>query len=160
MKQLQTITFMLLLLATSYSFSQTGVIVTYYDGTTQNFNVATTGKLYFSNDDLNVKKDATTAVTTIPVSIIRKIVFSATVLGTPTIGENKNNLALYPNPGSDAIQIKSDNVEELDVKIYALTGQLVQQGIYQSNKSIDVSSLAKGLYLVQANGLTVKFSKK
>lgn len=159
MKQLRTITFMLLLLATSYSFSQTGVIVTYYDGTTQNFNIATTGKLYFSNDDLNVKTDGTTSVTTIPVSIIRKIVFSNT-LGTPTIGENKNNLALYPNPSSDLIQIKSDSMEELDVKIYALTGQLVQQGSYQSNQSIDVSSLAKGLYLVQVNGLTVKFSKK
>ena len=108
---------------------------------------------------MNVKTDGTTSVTTIPVSIIRKIVFSNT-LGTPTIGENKNNLALYPNPSSDLIQIKSDSMEELDVKIYALTGQLVQQGSYQSNQSIDVSSLAKGLYLVQVNGLTVKFSKK
>lgn len=150
---------MLLLLATSYSFSQTGVIVTYYDGTTQNFNVATTGKLYFSNDDLNVKPDGTASVITIPVNIIRKIVFSNT-LGAPSIEENKNNLALYPNPSPDLIQIKSDSMEELDVKIYALTGQLVQKGIYQPNQSIDVSSLAKGLYLVQVNSLTVKFSKK
>jgi len=159
MKQLQAIAFMLLLLAASYSYSQTGVIVTYYDGTTQNFNVATTGKLYFSNDDLNVKRDVTASVTTIPVSIIKKIVFSNT-LGTSTIGENRNNLSLYPNPSSDTIQIKSDSTEELDLKIYALTGQLIQQGIYQSSQSIDVSSLAKGLYLVQVNGLTVKFSKK
>lgn len=159
MKQLRTILPMLLLLATSYSFSQTGVIVTYYDGTTQNFNVDTNGKLYFSNDDLNVKQDGTTAITTIPVNIIRKIVFSNT-LGTQTFGENKNNVALYPNPSTDLIQIKSDSAEDLNVKIYALTGQLIKQGIFQPNQSIDISSLAKGLYLVQVNSLTVKFSKK
>lgn len=160
MKQLRTIACLLLLLAGTYSFSQTGVIVTYYDGTTQNFNVATTGKLYFSNDELNVKQDGTITATTIPVSIIKKITFSATALSSPTFGENKNNLTLYPNPSSNSIQIKSDVTENLDVKIYALTGQLIQKGIYLVNESIDVSALANGLYLVQANGLTIKFSKK
>lgn len=160
MKQLRTIAFVLSLIATSYSYSQSGVIVTYYDGTTQNFNVAATGKLYFSNDDLNVKIDGSATATTIPVSIIRKITFSATTLGTNTIGENKNNLVLYPNPGNETIQIKSDSFDDLNVKIYSLTGQLVKQGIYSSGQAIDVASLSTGLYLVQVNDLTLKFSKK
>jgi len=151
---------MLFLLAGAYSYSQTGVIVTYYDGTTSNFTVETTGKLYFSDDNLNIKTEtAATAITVIPVNIIRKITFSST-LGTGSFGDNKNNLVLYPNPGSGTIQIKSDTYEDLDVKIYSLTGQLVKQGKYLSGQDIDVSEISRGLYLVQVNDLTLKFSKK
>lgn len=151
---------MLLLLATSYSYSQSGVIVSYYDGTTQNFTVQATGKLYFSSDYLMIKTDNSPATPiALPVSIIKKITFDST-LATPSFGENKHNLVLYPNPGSESIQIKSDLFEELDVKIYSLTGQLVKQGNYQSSQNIDVSNLSSGLYLVQVNDITLKFSKK
>lgn len=159
MKQLRRIAFLLLLLASTHTYSQTGVIVTYYDGTAQNFSVDSSGKLYFSGDNLNVKTDGSASATSIPVSIIRKVTFSTT-LGTNIFGENKNNLVLYPNPGSDTIQIKSDSIEDLDIKIYSLTGQLVKHGVYQVNQIIDVSTLSRGLYLVQINGLTIKFSKK
>lgn len=144
----------------TFSFAQTGVLVTYYDGTTQGFNVENSGKLYFTSDNLNVKiNSATTTPTTIPVTIIRKITFSTT-LSTTTFGENKNNLVLYPNPSSDVFRIKSDVVEDLKVEIYSLQGQLVQKGIYQSDEDINVTNLSSGLYLVQVNGLTIKFSKK
>lgn len=160
MKQLQTMALLMLFLATAYSYSQTGVVVTYYDGTSTNFPVEASGKLYFTNDDLNIKSDAGTAtVISIPISLIRKVVFDNT-LDTPSFGVNKNNLVLYPNPGSETIQIKSDLFEELNVKIYSLTGQLVDNGIYQTNQTIDVSALPKGLYLIQVNDLTLKFSKK
>jgi len=69
-------------------------------------------------------------------------------------------LVLYPNPGSGTIQIKSGTYEDLDVKIYSLTGQLVKQGKYLSGQDIDVSEISRGLYLVQVNDLTLKFSKK
>ena len=150
---------MLLLLLCTFSYAQTGVTVTYYDGATQSFNVATAGKLYFASDNLYVKTDISATPTTIPVSIIRKLTFSAT-LSTGTFGENKNNLVLYPNPSSESIKIKSDATDNLDVKIYSLTGQLVKKGTYLSNQDIDISNLASGLYLVQVDDLTIKFSKK
>ncbi|WP_304201251.1 T9SS type A sorting domain-containing protein [Flavobacterium alvei] len=159
MRKFQKITFFMLLLVGSYSFAQTAVTVTYYSGTTQVFNVATAGKLYFATDNLYVKLDGTATPTTIPVSIIRKITFSNT-LSTTTFGENKTSLVLYPNPSSNSIKIKSDAVENLDTKIYTLSGQLVLDGIFQSEQDIDVSKLSSGLYLVQVNGLTIKFSKK
>jgi len=159
MKTIQKITFLLFILVSSYSFAQTGVIVTYYDGTTQGFNVTTAGKLYFASDNLYVKLDETTTPTTIPVTIIRKITFSST-LATTTFGENKNNLVLYPNPSTDVFRIKSDANEELKIIIYSLQGQLVHQGNYQSDEDVDVTNLTSGLYLVQVNGLTIKFSKK
>lgn len=150
---------MLFLFMTTFSFAQTGVTVTYYDGTTQGFNVTSAGKLYFASDNLYVKLDGTTTPTTIPVTIIRKITFSET-LATTTFGENKNNLVLYPNPSSNVIRIKSDENETLRINIYSLQGQLVHQGVYQSDEEINVSNLSSGLYLVQVNGLTIKFSKK
>ncbi|HOZ75839.1 MAG TPA: T9SS type A sorting domain-containing protein [Flavobacterium sp.] len=159
MRTIQKITCLLFFLVSSYSIAQTGVNVTYYNGTNQTFNVAATGKLYFETDNLFVKTDATTTPTTIPVNIIRKITFS-NVLVTTTFGDNAGNVMLYPNPGSGVIRIQSEVEEPLKTKIYSLTGQLVLQGIYQSNHDIDVSALACGLYLVQVNGLTIKFSKK
>ncbi len=159
MRKIQKTTFLLLLLVSSYSFAQTGVTVTYYDKTTQGFNVTTTGKLYFATDNLYVQLEKMATPTTIPVSIIRKITFSNT-LSTTSFGENKTSLVLYPNPSSDVIKIKSDADENLVTKIYSLTGQLVLEGVYQSNQDIDVSRLSSGLYLVQVNGLTIKFSKK
>jgi hypothetical protein len=160
MKTIQKIILLQMLFFVTISFAQTGVIVTYYDGTTQGFNVENSGKLYFTSDNLNVKiNGATTTPTTIPVTIIRKITFSTT-LSTTTFGENKNNLVLYPNPSSDVFKIKSDLAENLKVAIYSLQGQLVHQGSYQSDEDINVSNLSSGLYLVQVNGLTIKFSKK
>lgn len=159
MRKLQKFTVLLLLLASAISFAQTAVNVTYYDGTVQGFNVETAGKLYFESDNLYVKTNQTVAPTTIPVSIIRKVTFSNT-LATATFGENHNHLVLYPNPGTEIIRIKSDTNDILKTKIYSLTGQLILEGAFQPNQDIDVSGLAKGLYLLQANGVTIKFSKK
>ncbi len=159
MRTIQRIAYLLLFMVSTYSIAQTGVNVTYYDGSNQTFNVAATGKLYFDTDNLFVKTDGATPPTTIPVNIIRKITFS-NALATSTFGNNEANVLLYPNPSSDLIRIKSDAYEALKTKIYSLTGQLMLDGIYQSNQDIDVSTLASGLYLIQVNGLTIKFSKK
>lgn len=150
---------LLLLLASAYGFAQTGVTVTYYNGTTQTFTVAAQGKLFFAADNLNVQVDATTTPTVIPVNIIRKINLGS-ALATTVFGANDQHLVLYPNPGQDRIRIQSDATDLLKTSIYSLTGQLVLQGDFQPNEDIDVSRLATGLYLVQVNGLTLKFSKK
>lgn len=159
MKKLQKIMGLLLLLASPCGFAQTGVTVTYYNGTSQTFTVAAEGKLFFAADNLNVKVDAATAPTVIPVNIIRKINLG-NALATSTFGVNDQHLVLYPNPGQDRIRIQSDANDLLKTSIYALTGQLMLQGDFQPNEDIDVSRLATGLYLVQVNGLTLKFSKK
>lgn len=149
----------LFLFMAKIGFAQTGVYVTYYSGSTQGFNVETSGKLYFDSDNLYVKNNDAATPTTIPVSIIRKIVFSNT-LATEAFGENKYNMALYPNPGNDYIKIYSEKDEDLSVTIYTLNGQLLHSGKYTVNQDIDVTSLAQGLYLIQANGVTFKFCKK
>lgn len=160
MKTIKKITLLLILLVVTYSFAQTGVTVNFYDGNTQVFNVENSGKLYFDSDNLKLKiNSSTTNEITIPVTIIRKISFSNS-LASSTFIEHKNNLVLYPNPSSNFIKIKSDVDEKLKINIYSIIGQLVHQGSYQSNEDINVSNLSSGLYLVQVNGITLKFCKK
>lgn len=60
--------------------AQTGILVTYYNGTEQGFVITNSGKLSFDNQNLLLASDASSLPTTIPVSIIRKITFSAAVL--------------------------------------------------------------------------------
>jgi hypothetical protein len=149
----------LLLLLTAYTHAQTAVTVTYYDGNVQNFSVATSGKLYFDAANVLIKTDAAVVTpTTLPVALIRKITFGSN-LAHETF-EAANSLALYPNPGVQEVRISSIVEQPLKTQIYTLTGQLVMQGEYQPNQSIDVSGLTSGLYFFKINGVTLKFSKK
>jgi len=151
--------FIFLLFFGVFAFAQTGVKIKYYTGTEQGFNVSSSGKLYFSGDNLLVKSEATSTETSIPVSIIQKITFTDEVLATQEIGANKSNLQLYPNPSTNYIRIKSE-YKSLAVKIYSTSGQLVLSGNYRSDEDINVSKLNSCVYLVQANGVTIKFIKK
>jgi len=65
------------------------------------------------------------------------------------ISEITNEMALYPNPVSDYLYIKSDVVIE-KVTIYDLTGKMVKQ-VEQPGNSIDLSNFAPGFYLLKAN---------
>lgn len=158
--QFKKLLLFLLMIITGSLFAQTGVKITYYDTSTQTFNVENTGKLYFSGDNLMVQLNDTSSATSIPVSIIQKINFVAAALGTGEIGENSKNLQLYPNPSTDFIRIKSQNSEKLSVAIYSLSGKIALKGIYSSEENINVSKLTAGVYLVQVNGVTIKFIKK
>lgn len=83
--------------------------------------------------------------------------FEGTIsLSTSDTGNNDRNIKLYPNPVEDILNF-SDEVSM--VKITDATGRIVKQYV-SSQKSIDVSSLTKGIYTVTAatksNGLINK----
>jgi len=85
--------------------------------------------------------------------------FQFPVLGTPEFAQ-KNALVVYPNPATDHLFAQLD--EATDITIVDMTGKIIQQESLQSgNNSINVSSLASGLYFIRsASGATVKFVKK
>lgn len=152
--------FLGVLLLSMTAFSQTGVVITYYDNTQQQFNVQTTGKLFFSGDNLQIQIDDTvTQPTSIPVTIIQRITFTNN-LSTTQQSAAAIRLNLFPNPGSEYIQISSADEEILQVKIYNSNGQLLQNGSFFPMQNIDVSNLESGIYLVQVNGVTLKFMKR
>lgn len=75
----------------------------------------------------------------------------------------KNNFLLYPNPVNNVLNVKGDFDSNESVTIYNMLGQAVlRKAITSNDQSIDVSSLAKGIYNVYFNTAkaTYKFIKE
>lgn len=75
----------------------------------------------------------------------------------------KNSINIYPNPAVDFLSLTKIS-DKATYKIYSEVGQLVSTGIVK-NKKIDVSSLAKGVYVIRVSDigkevLNTKFIKK
>lgn len=63
---------------------------------------------------------------------------------------------VFPNPANDNIRIFG--IENQEIEIFSTDGKLILRERYEG-KSIDVSSLPQGLYLIKTNGQTLKFNK-
>ncbi|MDO3425758.1 M1 family aminopeptidase [Chryseobacterium sp. APV1] len=71
----------------------------------------------------------------------------------------KEEFALYPNPAKNELNLKGIT-KPTDFTIYFTDGKLVRQGIYQPEKSINISELVPGTYIFKINDKNVKFLKK
>lgn len=69
---------------------------------------------------------------------------------------------IYPNPVYGKITItKSSDLKNASLCIYSIQGQLILQQLLLLEKSeIDVSSLAKGIYIIKINDRNLSFTKK
>jgi len=74
---------------------------------------------------------------------------------------NENELSLYPNPASQKLNILTDAEGDMDMVIFNTSGQLVYEGVLtEGTKSIDISYLKKGLYIVQIKVGNETFTNK
>lgn len=64
------------------------------------------------------------------------------------VNETENNFSIYPNPADDVIYINGGNAE-FNYSIFNSIGQQVTCGSAKGSQRIDVSSLAKGLYIMK-----------
>lgn len=74
-----------------------------------------------------------------------------TVANFLRVGENTfPDLAIYPNPFEQELQIQTDAVIE-KIEIHSLSGQLIllKEGNLVSGKTVDLSHLEDGAYLIQ-----------
>jgi len=70
------------------------------------------------------------------------------VLATQTF--NDSGIVMYPNPATNIVSIKFDNISLLEVTLFDLLGRKVlSKMIAKDNSGIDVSNLASGTYMVQ-----------
>ncbi len=80
-----------------------------------------------------------------------------------TENESVQNILIYPNPTSSTITIDTEGVEIINIKIFSVTGQLVDSKL-NSNNTIDVSNYKNGLYIIRVeteNGIALsRFIKK
>lgn len=90
------------------------------------------------------------------------IIDTVTVVG---VGINdfydlSNTVTIFPNPVNNALVIETTFSSKLNYYIYDVTGKLLQTGIFNKNKNIDVGGFAKGVYVVQLQSQQGKVSKK
>jgi hypothetical protein len=89
-----------------------------------------------------------------------KEIFSGNIK-TKKVVENesvKNNFVLYPNPSANLLNIKGDFDAEESVTIYNMLGQTVlTKAVFSNDQSIDITSLAKGIYNVYFNNAKVSY---
>ncbi|KFF75252.1 alpha integrin [Chryseobacterium sp. P1-3] len=77
-------------------------------------------------------------------------------LGTKDMKPVESLLAIYPNPASEKVYIKGEKV--LEAEMYSMDGRKLDI-IWNADQSIDVSHLAKGIYLLKLkikNEITTK----
>jgi hypothetical protein len=63
---------------------------------------------------------------------------------------NMHNFYFYPNPVKTSVHIRSDANRKIELNIKDATGDVVFNGMTGNDEAIDVSSLAAGMYLMQA----------
>jgi hypothetical protein len=71
--------------------------------------------------------------------------------------ERKKGITIYPNPSSDNIYIEFDE-QITDLKILSLNGRKIKELFPM--KTVDISYLKKGVYILKINDNFVKFIKK
>lgn len=65
----------------------------------------------------------------------------------------QSEFQIFPNPASDSFSIRSSiDLKNMPFQIYDLQGKIVKSGIY-TGKSISVSEIGRGFYLLKINGL-------
>jgi len=70
------------------------------------------------------------------------------ITGIDETNNNENNIAVYPNPAKDKLTIKS--LQKSTIEILNIQGQIIlQQQIQQGKIDINISGLAKGVYILR-----------
>jgi hypothetical protein len=67
-------------------------------------------------------------------------------------------VVLYPNPAYSMLHIETGNTDKIpEVKIYSIQGVLLMN---TKGNQIDISSLARGIYIAEVNGICRKIIKQ
>ncbi len=78
---------------------------------------------------------------------ITKITPSAT---TGIISQNiENAIVIYPNPASNELTVKSDNIEQLEFKLYDITSRKLLSKTFNNSAKINLDQLTTGVYLYE-----------
>lgn len=83
-----------------------------------------------------------------------KLKFDKAVVSSVTDDLHFSNIALFPNPSSNGVFQLSKNINWV---VYDLVGHLVSKG---KGQEIDLSLEEKGVYILKANGKTIKVVRK
>lgn len=84
--------------------------------------------------------------------------FQGTILSTDNVELEK--ILIYPNPASEIIEIKVNDLREEDVKIYTVLGQDLTHFTSYNSNILNISKLPKGCYILKVKTFAKKLYKK
>jgi hypothetical protein len=156
----RTITLLIFLLVTgSMGVQAQNLIIKTKDGTLTK-SLETLKRFNFSNNSLLINY-LSGPVETYSLDNISKLTFKSVVTGVDNLSMTGSEIMkVYPNPVSDVVYIQNAPETDFTVSIYRMNGVLVLTTKLDAGaKSIDVSYLSSGLYLLNVNSRTFKFVK-
>ena len=114
----------------------------------------------FSNDNLQLNF-AGGSVDSYSLSTVGKLYFNPVLTDTRnSLTNTEEQLLIYPNPVQDILYLQNAPEGNFTVLIYRMDVVLAySMPVLAGNKSIDVSHLASGLYVLKVNNQTCKFIK-
>ena len=138
------------------SVIQTTDVTVVYNNAQSNTTFENVTKFYFSNGNLII--DQSGVETSIPTSTVQRLELAAVT--TQDISEwGEDAIFVYPNPASDKLFFSCKENQEVTVSVYTMNGQLLLSEQMNTSESLNVSSLAKGMYIIRINSQNYKFSK-
>lgn len=141
------------------AMSQARVTVVSNDGTETPYSIDATGEIFFGSDYMAIMASSNaTEMATYQMDDVRKVLFEGSVRIVDVQGDNP--LSLTPNPANESFVLHgmADGVQT--VSVYSMSGALMIEGRYSNGESIDISSLAKGIYMVRACTSVAKLIKR
>ena len=75
--------------------------------------------------------------------------FCQTYTTTTQVLPDNNLVSILPNPATDFIEIKNNNESYYEIRIINVLGEVILSQVVQINTKVDISSLPKGLYILQ-----------
>lgn len=149
MKKVKTL--LALLLCTLYAAAQDkSLVITFSDNTKTEYALSTLPEISMANDKLSV----TTASATAEFDLykVKTFTFSSST-GISTLERQQFSLS------GDVLVLPGENAQ---TRIFSIDGRAVgvEPIISQGKTMIDLGSLGRGIYVVSANGKSVKLTKK
>ncbi len=145
-----------------FAVAQTTLSVVYSDNTQVEYTIQSSGKLYFSGNNLMILTASSVTVRSIAVADIKKIVFEQSTNKIEETPDAISRFMIYPNPADDILSFTHANTTEVfAVSIFDVQGREVLNGRYSSGEKINISHIKSGTYFVRFNNLeTIKLIKK
>lgn len=115
-------------------------------------------KLEFSDDKLLITMN-TGIAQTCPINDVQKLYFG-TIATINTDIEAHSTISIFPNPAQQFIEIKNIPVSANRIRIFQTDGKLImQESTTETSKTIDISRLNPGLYIINIQNQSSKFFK-
>lgn len=144
-----------LMLACFSGMAQSKVTLTFQDASTQEIDVNSYGKIYFSGDYMYIDNGFSQPYS-FAVSNIRKMTFNE-VLGVPEIATE--TFKVYPNPVQNLLYISGNASTPYPYALFTIDGRLLLNGEVQNGEPVDVSGLSSGFYILKVNNTSLKINK-